>query len=103
MPFLNDYSTSQDLDFRKRLRIALAKVALAVVGETPSTNGARDEKRHRLGVAVLNDPDTHLDRIAYAVVAPGTLSTSSTDGDIEFMVSSVFSDLAGVTHHEATT
>lgn len=102
MPFLNDYAVSQDVDFRKRLRVAMAKVALAVVGEAPSTNGARDEKRHRLGVAVLNSPDPHLDRFAYAVVAPGTLSLASTDGDIEFMVTSVFSDLAGITQREAT-
>jgi hypothetical protein len=97
MPFLNDYSLSQDLDFRKKLRIAMAKVALAVVGENPSTNGTYDEKRHAYGVAVLNNVDAYLDRFAYAAVSQGTLSGLSTDGDIEFMVTSVFSDLAGVT------
>jgi len=94
------YALAADAAFRNKLKVAIVKAALAIVGESNSSNPVRTEKRHKLGVAVLTSPDHWIGPFSFAVVAPDTLSSSSTDTAIEDVVSAVWSDLAGVTNAE---
>lgn len=103
MPFSDQYALANDTAFRQRLRLAACKVALAVAGETPTAKSAKDEKRHALATEVLTDGgQSKLDAFAYGAAGYGTLSVSSTDGDIEFVVSAIWNDLAGVSGREAS-
>ena len=89
-------------EIKERISILLARVAINVVGEDPANKkSSYIEKRHSLGVAILNNISGYVDRFAYAIFAPDTLTLQSTDSDIEFMISSVFSDIAGVTYDDA--
>lgn len=95
--------------FRARVQQAMAKVALDIQGETPSASSAVDLKRAALAVNVMSvqlvgDPpqatsglDLWLDTFALAVTSNVTITGSSTDADIEFQVTAVWNDLAGVT------
>lgn len=86
-----------DSTFRSKVRVASMSAALAVVGETASSNGIKDEKRYSLGVAVLVDGGAaKLDAFAWAAASYGTLDGTSSDNDIQFVVNSIWDDLAGV-------
>lgn len=95
------FTLANDVTFRQKLRIAVCKTALNVAGETPSNSFARDEKRNQLAVAILSDgAAAKLEAFAYAAASFGSLTAVSTDSDIEFVVSSIFNDLAGVSGRE---
>ena len=86
-----------DATFRGKIRMAALNAGLAVMGETSSGKGLVDQKRGAFAAAVLADGcSAKLDAVAYAAAAYGTLTGSSTDGDIQFVVNSIFSDLATV-------
>jgi hypothetical protein len=102
MAFSDQYTLANTATHRQKVQIAMCKVATMVVGEAPTASNRRDEKRHALGVAILADGGvSKLDAFAYACGGIGTLSGTSTDNDIEFVVTSVYSDIAGVTGGEA--
>lgn len=85
-------------EFVGRLEISLTKTALAVVGEAGS--GAGHDKRHALGVAILNNPGKHSGIFLRAIAAsdaPAVLAdTAAGDTALDNQVSAVFSDVAGV-------
>lgn len=92
---------AQDSGFRAKVRMAMCSAALDVVGEAPDADNIKDEKRHRLGMAVLVDGGAAmLDAFAYAAASVGTLNDQSADGDIQFIVNSIWSDMAGVSGSE---
>ena len=103
MSFASQEKTLENPDFQVRVRQSMVKTALSVVGETPADppNTALDDKRHALGVAILENISTHEMTFRRAVVAGGTITEASIDADVEFMVVSVFDDIAGVTGAEA--
>ena len=99
MGFTEQFTLSNDAVFQGRVKVAMAKVAVDVVGESQATTGNNTlahRKRHALGVAILNDPDSYLANFTLATVTNAAITGASTDGDIEFQVSAVFSDIAGV-------
>ena len=97
MAFTDQFTLSQDAVFQGRVKIAMAKAAVDIVGESQESKTTQTHrKRHQLGVAVLNDPDTYLDRFVLAVVTNAVITGASNDGDVEFTVASVFDDIAGV-------
>ncbi len=85
-------------EFPGRLSMSITKTALAVVGEAGS--GAGHDKRHALGVAILNDPGRYEGRFLRAIAAldDGSVLADNAAGDtaLDSAVSSVFSDMAGV-------
>ncbi len=85
-------------EFTGRLEISLIKTALAVVGEAGSGTG--HDKRHALGVKVLNNPGKLSGVFLRAIAAldDGSVLADSAAGDtaLDSAVSSVFSDIAGV-------
>jgi len=92
-----------DSQFLIKVRVAIVKSATAVVGEAPANpaNTTKDDKRHALGEKVLAGPASLLPLFAEACAALGTLTTTSTDADVEFTVNSIWDGLAGVTGAEA--
>lgn len=104
MAYSDDFTAANDGALRQKVWMAMHSAALAIVGETPSSNNKRDEKRHQLGVSVLNADfsldQALLDRFMFAAVANGSLTTSSTDGAIDTRVAAIWNDLAGVTGSE---
>lgn len=94
--FLEQAQLLDNVDFLKRIKIAVKKTATNVVGEVYDPN-KQDlfEKRHKLGYQVLNGDMSIL--FAEAIVSNNTdININSTDNDLEFMASAVFNDLAGV-------
>lgn len=103
MAFSDDLDLANNGKFRVKIRIAITKTANSVAGETPASpaNTALDDKRHALSQNVYSDVEIWTDRFALACAAQGTLTTASTDADVEFTVASLWNDLAGVTGAEA--
>lgn len=97
MALADNATLAIDATFRNKVRAAALNAALAVVGETPSGNGIRDERRYTLGMLVLVDGGAaKLDAFAWAVASFGTITGASTDSDIQFVVNSIWNDLAGI-------
>ena|SRR3990167_10258012 len=91
------YTLAIDATFKQKVRMAMMSAALAIIGED-STTGKTLEKRQALGVSVLADGGaTKLDAFSYAAAGYGTLTGTSTDSDIQFVVNSIWNDLAGIT------
>lgn len=90
--------------FRNRVKGAMVTTAISVVGEalTPGKETLLD-KRHSLGVEILNSTDGKVNSFALSVAANPTVlaaGEAATDGDIEFTVVSVYNDIAGVKNSE---
>lgn len=105
--FAEQFDLAVNQAFLERVRIACYKVSLAVVGEakTDPLSGFvwKDEalaKRHALGVRVLNGSDVSIFSFAICAFNPSVKLTDP-DNDIEYLVSAVFSDIAGVTNLES--
>lgn len=100
MAFSDQAALVQDTDFRNKVQVAIVAAALDVVGEARPGEAsgffAFYNKRHDLGVAILNDPKVYLDRFAWAVAANPAITATSGDGDVAYTVNSVFGDIAGV-------
>lgn len=104
MGYLDQAALAQDNDFRTRMQIGMIKVALEVVGEARpgEANGfyAYYNKRHELGTGVLTNPGAFVDRFAWATVTNSVITAASIDGDLEYMVVTIWDDLAGVSADE---
>jgi hypothetical protein len=101
MAYTDSYALANNATFLEQVRMAALYAAIQIVSETPSASNRVDEKRHALAEAVLVDGcTTKLPAIAYACAANnasgGGLTSSSVDGDIQFIVNSLWSGLAGV-------
>jgi hypothetical protein len=92
------YTLSQDATFRGKVQVLLAKVAVSVQGEARGSMDPKEwRKRGIHATRVLENPLNWLNQTVFAIVQNDTITGSSTDSDIEFMISSTFSDVAGVT------
>jgi hypothetical protein len=99
------YELTKNHDLRQRIRMASVQAAFLVLGEDQGTlPAAAYTKRQNLAVKViatagLGTPDDDVARMFVWAVCQNSAITSpeATDGDIEFTVSSVWSDCAGVT------
>ena len=97
MGFKEQYDLSQSSDFRSKIRVAIAKVATIVQGEAQGAMQIAEwNKRGALATAVLNEPDQWVHPFAIAVVTNAAITGTSTDADLEFQVTAVWSDMAGV-------
>lgn len=82
--------------FRDRVLVAAVQAAGDVASEEPSGDQRKDDLRKTLATNVLNDPDGHLDRFAWAVARNVAITFASTDSDIQFTVNSLWDGMAGV-------
>lgn len=97
MAFIDQHALANNAYFRSRVLIAMVKTAVLVVGEAlDSGEEIVHGKRHALGVEIMKTPQLNLDSFAYGVAQNPVISGSSSDGDIEFTVVTIFDDIAGV-------
>lgn len=105
--FVDGIETPDAEDFRRRVQLAMVRVAKAVAGEIQGTfRGKHWLKRGVLAANILNTQivdgqalvgsEIWLDPFANAVADNVSIVATSTDADIEFTIASVFDDLAGV-------
>jgi hypothetical protein len=105
MPFLNQYDAIyENDDIKKRFTMAICKVAVTVqaeaLGATPMPSGTTltqqqvHDRRSRLAYDVLHGPSSHATLFAFACVAQGTLTGSSTDAQIETAVTNIWNAFA---------
>lgn len=104
MAAIDNYNLSQDETFIKKCETLLLKSANAISGEQPLPGGTYPEdvvvKRGILCSNIYRSPVEWGKIFARVCAAQGTLSTSSTDNDIEFTINSVFNDVAGILYTE---
>lgn len=100
MALLDSAQLASDGTFRARVQTAVVAAALDIVGEDATANEAASLRRQSLAVAVLNAPDNFVGRFAWAVAANPAITPDSADGDLEYTVSTVWSDVAGVVSAE---
>jgi len=110
MAFTDQHAVGQDPTFQTRIEVAILKVASLIQGEVIGANtGKQWDKRARLAEAVAlgGGPLVAVDGTVivswvaqFSIVVPSTNSTitlASLDADIEFQVTAVWDDMAGVT------
>jgi len=96
MTFSDNAALAADSAFRIKVLNSIYRAALNVVGEAQAAMSADEHtKRQEFGVLVLNDVTAYERQFVEACAYLGTLTTASTDADVEFTVGSVWSDMAG--------
>lgn len=96
MSFLDQISLATDPNFINRVQQAAVKTAIAVSAESTSGNSDLDTTRLNFSTRVLHSPQSYSELIAYGVATNGSISSSSSDNDIEFTVISMWNAYAGV-------
>ena len=98
----NQYFATME-SFLEKVKNALLKAATAIVGEdSASLPKAALDKRHALGVKIMEDPTKYAEAYKFSIASNAALSEFSTDADIEFTVNTQFNDWAGVTDVDLT-
>lgn len=109
MSLLTDYDLTQNADYIKRVTSALWKYIQAIAQEASIDGGIQDIKRKSLVDSFVNDLEGARSRIVTTCVALTltnlTIAAASddpdpnatiTDGDIEFVVTTLVNTLAGI-------
>lgn len=98
--FLTQCSHLTNDEFIARIKIAMYKAAIQIVGEAGTEYTPEGKtKRHNLAMQVLFGQ--HVTNFATAIVSSnGAINTESTDNDLEFMVVSVFNSMASLTSED---
>jgi hypothetical protein len=65
-----------------------------VVNESAGTTGHSD--RFNFAVGILHDPERWFTQMLFACAAEGSLTTSSTDGEIKTVISALWDGFSGV-------
>lgn len=95
------YEEAENRDFQKKIYVWLHKAAIAVLGEGTGTYNVKNhEKRVIYARKVLDGTAPILEACLACIASNATLqskidSSTNYDSDLEFIVNSVFSDLAG--------
>jgi hypothetical protein len=97
MSYAADFVLSQDSTFQSRIQMAMVKAAIAIGNAAPTTDAIIDGKRNSLTTAVLNNPNTFVARFTVAAIEAASLVSGSTDAQIDAAISSIWSEMAGVT------
>jgi hypothetical protein len=107
MSFIAAADLAQAASFRTRVKMGTVKVAGTVLDEDTSTMPpAQRDKRLALAQQVLKDPDFTLGSFIYPVISNAVIASSgldTTDADLEYQITTVWDDVAGVTHADTTT
>lgn len=108
MTFQDQYGYATDPEFRKRILVASLIAAVNVQGEDkpPQMKGGEYEKRQVLATKLIQtggigSPTEDLQRMfVWAVITNAAATPASDDGEIQFVVNSLFSKCAGVKGNE---
>jgi hypothetical protein len=94
--FIDQYSLSDDVIFRRRVEQAALTSATSVSSETradPPT--AQQTRRANLAIKILLDPGTYAVLFAKAVASNVAITPQSADSDLLFTCNSLFDAFAG--------
>lgn len=98
MAFTDQATLAKDTTFQDRVRVAIVTSATQALGEAKgSMSDQVYGKRQYLAYEILSNSGGFTERFSWAVAANPAITSGSNDGDIQFTVDSVFSDMAGVT------
>lgn len=109
MTFKDQYEYATDPDFRKRILVASLIAAVNVQGEEKPAQmkvGEYDKRQVLASKLIqtggIGTPSEDLQRMfVWAVITNPSVSVGSDDGEIQFVVNSLFSKCAGVKGNEA--
>ena len=97
MTYADQAALAVNAAFRDRVKVATVTAAVAIQGEAVGAFSEQEyQKRQKLSSKVLINPGGQLESFVWAVVQNAAITSSSTDGDIQFTVNSVGDDIAGV-------
>jgi hypothetical protein len=96
--FVSDEETPHAKTFRRRVQMAMVKVATLIVDEAHQVVPETHRRRWQLATSVLASGvgSTWVDAFSLAVATNPVISANSSDNDLEFTVNSVWNHLAGV-------
>lgn len=97
--YLDRAALAKHEGFRDRVRIAMLITAVNVAAEAPSGDQRKDDLRAALATNVLADPVAYTERFSWAAVTNPTVADgglNSPDGDLEFVMASLWDGIAGV-------
>jgi hypothetical protein len=97
MALIDQANLAGDSAFQARVQMAIVQAALQIVGEDPGDDADLSYRRQSLGISVLQRPAEMAPRFAWAVAANPAITTDATDSDIQFTITTVWNDIAGVT------
>lgn len=100
MALIDQATLAEDATFVARVQMAAVQAALQIVGEDGTGDPALSYRRQSLGITVLQRPVEMALRFAWAVAANPVITTDSSDSDIQYTVTTIWNDLAGVTSVE---
>ncbi len=108
MGFKEQAGYAKDPDFRQRILVASLTAAVAIQGEDKPAQmkGGEYSKRQVLATKLITTGgqgthDEDLQRMfVWAVITNPVITTASNDGEIQFVVNSLFSKCAGATGTE---
>lgn len=88
MSFIDQFQLAQDGEFIGRVTMAMQKSANAIYSEAPSTPG--HTQRAQFAVGVLAQPQTKGRQYSFSVASNPSITSESSDNDIEFTVNSMW-------------
>lgn len=92
MAYIDQYTLSQDVTFRGRVRVAMVTAAIAIAAEAVGTTNHRE--RAVYARSVLNNVEGYAPRFAEAVAADATISAGSPDPTIQTRVNAIWDAFA---------
>lgn len=99
MASIDNYNLAENIEFRNKVDSIMRKVAADVKGEAPTALLSQQmvDKRAAFADKILWDSNRSVEyMMSKAIVSMGTLTESSNDSDIEYMITQLYNDLAGV-------
>jgi hypothetical protein len=97
MALIDQANLAVDPAFMARVQMAIVQAALQIVGEELGEDPDLSYRRQSLGINVLQRPAEMAPQFSWAVAANPAITTEATDGDIQFTITTVWNDIAGVT------
>lgn len=98
MSLLTQYTLARDPVFQSRIKMAAVIAAIAVINESPLVQN--HNARYSYAVRVLSGSVNFITKLSYLVVTNATIAATAptgenaTDGDIQFVVNSLWDILS---------
>lgn len=84
-----------DGTFKTKVWGAIIRAAYQINGEVASGNSQVDGLRKQLAIAIIQNTDSKLDIFCQGVALFPDFNPQTIDADIDFIIASIFNDIAG--------
>lgn len=102
--YVEIHAIASDGGYQQRVRTAAVKAALQILGEAPGTmSPTKTGKRQQMAASVLQGGQNWFNWSLALILSNATLQTNglaASDGDIDFVLPSIWDDMSGVTAAE---